>query len=87
MDLGSHKPGPIPGGKATSSSLCDGYSLTDDHHFDACVDSGALYMLMLKRIYHLLSLADVGQCEETSVILIGASSKYILTYGFTCTGF
>ena len=48
-------------------------SLLSDHHFDACVDSGAMYILMLKRVYDLPLYEEVGPCEETSVILTGAS--------------
>lgn len=55
-----------------------------DCHFDACVDSGAT-TLMLKQVYDPISNEQVGPCEETSVILMGESSKnypYLLALGY-----
>lgn len=58
-----------------------------NHHFDACVNSRAIYTLMSKWVYDLLSHKEVGSCEESNIILMGASGKTIPTYGFTCIHF
>ena len=54
-------------------------------HFDACVGSGAIYILTLKQVYDLLSRKEVGPCEESNVVLMGVSGKNIPTDGFACT--